>query len=102
MTPEEFADIKNFIRYDFVQDNYFEELKQAEIIKERMATLRDVEDHVGVYYSREWVIRNVLMMSEEEMKEMKEQIDQETKEAPEEEVPDEPQESVKSSNNIIE
>lgn len=101
MTPEEFAEIKNFIRYDFVQDNYFEELKQAEIIKERMATLRDVEDHVGVYYSREWVIRNVLMMSEEEMKEMKEQIDQEAKEAPEEEVPDEPQESVKSSNNII-
>ena len=42
-------------------------LKEAEIIRERMQTLRDVEDHVGVYYSREWVIRNVLQMSDDEM-----------------------------------
>ena len=80
MTPEEFKEIRNFIRYDFVQDNYFEELKEAEIVRERMQTLRDVEEHVGVYYSREWVIRNVLQMSEEEMKEQKEQIEAEKEE----------------------
>ena len=82
MTPEEFSLIKNDIKYDFVQDNYFEELKQAEITRERMTTLRDVEEHVGTYYSREWVIRNVLQMTEEETKEMKEQIEQEAKDAP--------------------
>ena len=87
MTPEEFAQIKNAIRYDFINDNYFEELKEAEIIRERMQTLRDVEDHVGVYYSREWVIRNVLQMSDDEMKDMKEQI-----EAEKAEYPDEPEE----------
>jgi len=69
MGPEEFAEIKNKIRYDFVKDNYFEELKQSEIIRERMTTLRDVEDHVGVYYSRQWVVKNILQMSEEEFKE---------------------------------
>lgn len=84
MTPEEFAQIKNAIRYDFINDNYFEELKEAEIIRERMQTLRDVEDHVGVYYSREWVIRNVLQMSDDEMKDMKEQIEAEKAEYPDE------------------
>ena len=100
MTPEEFAEIKNLIRYDFVQDNYFEELKQSEIMRERMSTLRDVEDHVGVYYSREWVIKNVLHMTEDEAADMKDQIEKEAKEAPDEEEPVDDQE-MESSNNII-
>jgi len=82
LTPEEFKEIKNAIRYDFVQDNYFQELKEAEITKERLGTLREVEEHVGTYYSREWVLRNVLRMSEEEMGEMKDQIEAEAKENP--------------------
>jgi hypothetical protein len=82
MTPEEFKQIKNSIRYDFVKDNYFEELKEAEILRERMQTLRDVEDHVGVYYSREWVIKNILQLSEEDAKELKDQISQENADMP--------------------
>jgi len=85
LTPEEFAEIKNAIRYDFVQDNYFQELKEAEITRERLSTLREVEEHVGTYYSREWVLRNVLRMSEEEMGDMKDQIQAEAKENPPEE-----------------
>ena len=77
MGPEEFAEIKNKIRYDFVKDNYFEELKQTEIIRERMTTLRDVEEHVGVYYSRQWVVKNILQMSEDEFKDELETIEQE-------------------------
>jgi hypothetical protein len=84
MTPEEFAQIRNAIRFDFVKDNYFEELKQAEIMRERMTTLRDVEEHVGIYYSREWVIRNILQMSEEDMEDMKKQIEAEKEMYPDE------------------
>jgi len=80
MTPEEFKEIRNAIRYDFMQDNYFNELKEAEILRERMATLRDVEDHVGVYYSREWVIRNILQLSEDDSEEMKTQMEAEKEE----------------------
>lgn len=87
MTPEEFAEIKNFIRYDFIQDNYFEELKEAEIMRERLSTLREVEDAIGVYYSREWVRKNVLRMSDEDIKEMDKQI---SKEKETEEPEDEP------------
>ena len=88
MTPEEFAQIKNSIRFDFVKDNYFEELKQAEIMRERMTTLRDVEEHVGVYYSREWVIKNILQMSEEDMENMKEQIEAEKEVEPDDDMDD--------------
>ena len=89
LTPEEFAEVKNVIRYDFVVDNYFTELKEAEITRERLTTLREVEEHVGTYYSREWVLKNVLRMSEEEMDDMKEQIEAELKENPPDEAPEE-------------
>lgn len=75
--PQEWADIKNYIRYDFMKDNYFEELKQTEILREKVGTLRDIEEHVGTYYSREWVAKNVLFMNDDDMKEIQKQIQQE-------------------------
>ena len=80
MSPEDFNDVRNHIRYDFVRDNYFEELKQAEIIRERMSTLREIEEQVGVYYSRDWVVKNILQMSEDEFKEEREKIEAEKEE----------------------
>jgi len=77
LTPEEFDEIVNDIRYDFIQDNYFTELKETEILRERLNTLRDIEDHIGKYYSRKWVITNVLQMTEEEYKEIQDEIKQE-------------------------
>jgi len=75
--PQEWAEIKNYIRYDFMKDNYFEELKQTEILREKVSTLRDIEEHVGTYYSREWVAKNVLFMNDDDMKEIQKQIEQE-------------------------
>ena len=77
LDPEEWADIKDAIRYDFMKDNYFEELKQTEILREKVTMLRDIEEQIGKYYSREWVIKNVLFMSEEDMREMQKQMDKE-------------------------
>lgn len=74
LTPDEWDEIKDSIRYDFRKDNYFEELKQMEVVREKMNTLRDVEDHVGVYYSREWVRKNILFMTDEESEEIQKQI----------------------------
>lgn len=86
LTPDEWDEVKDLIRYDFMKDNYFEELKQMEIVRERVNTLRDVEEHVGVYYSREWVRRNILFMDEEEQKEIQKQIDFEKENEPEPEI----------------
>jgi hypothetical protein len=85
LTPEEFDQIRNNIRYEFAKDNYYDELKQSEILRERMSTLRDIEDQIGKYYSREWVIRNILQLSEEEFNEMNDQMEKEKLEAPDEE-----------------
>jgi len=74
ISPDEWDDIKNNIRYDFMKDNYFEELKQAEILREKISTLREVEEHVGTYFSREWVVKNVLHFNDEEWKEMEKQM----------------------------
>ena len=77
LTPEEFNEIRNQIRYDFVKDNYFEELKEAEILRERLTTLRDVADYTGKYFSHQWIVKNVLQMSEEKAKEMEDEIEAE-------------------------
>lgn len=79
LTPEEWDENKDLIRYDFMKDNYFEELKETEILREKLNTLRDIEDHTGKYFSREWILKNVLFMNEEEIKEMQKQIDKEKK-----------------------
>ena len=84
LTPDEFDAIRNDIRYEFAKDNYYDELKQAEILRERMNTLRDIEDHIGKYYSREWVIRNILQITEEEFTDMNKQMEKEKAEAPDE------------------
>lgn len=77
LDPEEWAEIKNNIRYDFMKDNYFEELKQSEILREKINTLREMEEQVGRYYSRQWITKNVLFMTDDETREMKKQIAQE-------------------------
>jgi hypothetical protein len=74
ITPDEWKDIQDKLRYDFMKDNFFEELKQAEILREKISTLRDIEDHVGKYFSRNWVRKNVLFMSDSEIEEMEEEI----------------------------
>lgn len=77
MNPDDFAQIKNDIRFDFVKENYFEELKTAEILRERMATLTEIEEYKGVYYSKAWIQKNVLQMSEDDIKEIEQEISDE-------------------------
>jgi hypothetical protein len=77
LTPEEFNEIRNDLRYDFVKDNYFEELKEAEILRERLNTLRDISEYTGKYFSHQWITRNVLQMTDEDITKMEEQIAEE-------------------------
>ena len=90
MTIEEWQDIKNKIRYDFQQDNHFTELKDSEILRERLQSLDSIQNYVGEYYSKEWVRKNILRMSDEDIEEMEEQIAQEKDDEPEDEMDMEP------------
>jgi hypothetical protein len=77
LTPEEWNEVKDKIRYDFMKDNYFEELKQMEILREKVSMLRDIDDNVGKYFSRNWVQKHVLFMNDETIEEMTAEIDAE-------------------------
>lgn len=74
VTLEEWPDFARSIRYDYSQDNYFSELKEMEILRERVQMLRDIDDYVGKYYSNEWVRRNVLFQSDEDIQDIDKQI----------------------------
>lgn len=80
--PEEWDAIREKLRYDFQLDNHFEELKKAEIIRDRLDVLNNVANYVGDYYSKEWVRKNILHMSEDEIEEIKKQIKDEADSEP--------------------
>jgi hypothetical protein len=63
-----------------MHDNHFEELKQAEILQNRLQIVAEIDEFVGKYYSEKWVRTNVLQQSEDEMKEIDEQIEEEGEE----------------------
>ncbi len=77
ITQEDWNDWKNDIIVSFVSDSHFSELKEAEILRERLQTLDMASQYVGEYLSKEWVMKNVLMMSEEDFKKIKKEIDAE-------------------------
>jgi hypothetical protein len=74
ITYDEWELLKNQIRYKFSQDNYFAELKETEILRDRITMLRDIDDYAGKYYSHEWIRRHVLRQSDEEIGEIDKQI----------------------------
>jgi hypothetical protein len=76
-TKEEWNEFKEFIYYDFVKDNNFSEMRDAELLRERVSLLSVVDPYVGRYYSAEWVRRNVLQMSDEDIKMIDKQIKKE-------------------------
>lgn len=74
---DEWYFIRSKIRYDYVRDNHFTEMKDSEIMMNRMQTLQLVDPYLGKYYSKEWVQKNILCMDEEEIEQMQQQIEAE-------------------------
>jgi hypothetical protein len=78
-TAEEWNEFKEHIYYDFIKDNNFAELKDAELMRERLSLLSSVDPYVGRYFSQGWVQRNVLRLDDEEIKELAKEIEEEKK-----------------------
>jgi hypothetical protein len=78
MTIEDWNNIANEIAFDFAKDNYFTELKDGEILDNRINLARNMQDMVGKYYSQEWLRKNILQQSDDDIEEMDIQIDAET------------------------
>jgi len=74
ITPEDWEDMEEHIQYDFLFDNHFNELKEMELMKERIGLVIQMDPFVGKYLSSEFVRKQVLMQTEKQYKEMDKQI----------------------------
>jgi hypothetical protein len=73
--------INSKIRYDFIKDNHFTELKNSEILTNRMNTLQLIDPYLGKYYSKAWVQKNVLMLDDSEIEDIAKEIKKEGEDA---------------------
>jgi len=74
---EEWEDIKPLIKFDFQRDNFFSELKNQEVLQSRIAMLQQVDNYLQKYVSKEWIQRNVLMMTDDDIDDMDKQLEAE-------------------------
>ena len=77
VTLEDWNKMKEHIQYDFLQDGHFVELKKAELLQDRLNALQTIESYIGTFYSKEYVQKNVLNMSDGEIDEMQKQMNKE-------------------------
>jgi hypothetical protein len=78
-TNDEFEEFKEYIHYDFMKDNNFSELKEAELMTNRLSLLGAVDPYTGRYFSQKWIQQNVLRLTDDDIEEMQKQIEQEKK-----------------------
>jgi hypothetical protein len=76
-TVEEWEEFKEAIYYDYKKDNNFAEMREAEVLRERVLTATQLDPFIGRYYSSKWIKKNVLRMTEEEIEEMEKEIEEE-------------------------
>ena len=77
ITAQDWDEWKSYIAYDFIEDNYYAELKESEMMRERFDMLGTVDEYAGKYVSIEWIAKNVLKMDDDSIKDMEDQIKKE-------------------------
>jgi len=75
--PEEWDDIVSKIKYDYLEDNHYSELKDAEILTQRVQVLQLLDPFVGKYYSQAWIRKNVLRLDDEDIEQIEKEIEEE-------------------------
>ena len=79
ITPEDWEIMSEHIQYDFLYDNHFSELKEAELMTERLTLLQTAEPYIGKYYSQDYVRRQILRQTDMDIIEQDKLIDKEIK-----------------------
>ena len=77
VTPEDFEKMAEHIQFDYKYDNHFAELKDHELMTERLNIMVAIEPYIGTYYSRDYVRRKVLRQTDEEIEEMAQEMEEE-------------------------
>ena len=79
VTPEDWEIMSEHIQYDFLYDNHFAELKETELLNERLASVATAEPYIGKYFSQDYVRRNILHQTDEEILDQDKLIEKEIK-----------------------
>ena len=79
ITPEDWDVMEDHIQYDYLYDNHFSELKEAELLNERITLAQTAEPYVGRYFSQDYIRRNILRQTDEEIEEQDKIIKKEIK-----------------------
>ena len=79
ITPEDWETMSEHIQYDFLYDNHFSELKESELLNERLGSLQTAEPYIGKYFSQDYVRRHILRQTDEEIIEQDRLIKKEIK-----------------------
>ena len=82
INEEDWFDIRDNLDYIWTRDSHFSELKNNEILRERFEIIATMEEYIGKYISHEWVRKNILHLTDDEIKEMQKQMDKEKAEEP--------------------
>lgn len=77
IAPEDWPSIQEHLQYDFLQDGHFAELKDAELLNDRLAALDSIQGYIGTFFSKEYVLKKVLRMNDAEIADMNVQIKKE-------------------------
>jgi len=77
ITEDDWETWSNDIIFEFARDNHFSELKDAEMLREKLQSLDQVQNYVGEYFSKEWVMKNILKFDDDEISLMTKQINKE-------------------------
>ena len=80
ITPQDWELMKEHIQYDFLQDGHFTELKETELLRERIEILGSMEPYMGTFFSKDYVWKKVLRMNDAEKEEMLDQLKSESEE----------------------
>ena len=74
INEDDWHTVRDHLQYDFLQDGHFAELKQTEMLRERLALANEMRDYIGKFFSVEYVRKNVLKQNDREIETMDKQI----------------------------
>jgi len=74
IAPEDWPSLQEHLQYDFLQDGHFAELKDAELLNDRIQALDGIQSYIGTFFSKEYVLKKVLRLNDAEIADMNDQI----------------------------
>ena len=77
VTPQDWNKMAEHIQFDYIYDNHFAELKETELMNERLNLMTQIEPYIGTYYSRDFVKRKILRQTDQEILEMDKEMEEE-------------------------